>query len=151
MEQPWDHVRFSVIVPAYNEAAYLGRALDALQHQDYDGKYEIIVVDNNSTDATVAVAARCGVRVVSEPRQGVCAARQRGVDCAQGEIIVSTDADTTQPSDWLRTIDAGFAASDNVVADPASSSPKMTRITGPIAPPNVVQPKTPRPAAARGR
>src|SRR5215212_155664 len=83
MEQPRDHVRFSVIVPAYNEAAYLGRALDALQHQDYDGKYEIIVVDNNSTDATVAVAARCGVRVVSEPRQGVCAARQRGVDCAQ--------------------------------------------------------------------
>jgi glycosyltransferase involved in cell wall biosynthesis len=87
-----------------------------LQHQDYDGNYEIIVVDNNSTDDTAAVAARYGVRVVSEPRQGVCAARQRGVDCAQGEIIVSTDADTTQPPDWLRTIDAGFAASDKVVA-----------------------------------
>lgn len=116
MEQPRDHVRFSVIVPAYNEAAYLGRALHALQHQDYDGKYEIIVVDNNSTDATVAVAARYGVRVVSEPRQGVCAARQRGVDCAQGEIIVSTDADTTQPRDWLGTIEARFASSDKVVA-----------------------------------
>jgi glycosyltransferase involved in cell wall biosynthesis len=98
MEQPRDHMRFSVIVPAYNEGAYLGRALHSLQHQDYDGNYEIIV------------------RVVGEPRQGVCAARQRGVDCAQGEIIVSTDADTTQPPDWLRTIDAGFHTSDKVVA-----------------------------------
>lgn len=116
MAQPQDHVRFSVIVPAYNEAAYLGRALHSLQHQDYDGNYEIIVVDNNSTDQTAAVAARYGVHVVSEPQQGVCAARQRGVECARGEIIISTDADTTQPHDWLRTIDAGFAASDRVVA-----------------------------------
>ena len=116
MEQPRDHMRFSVIVPAYNEGAYLGRALHSLQHQDYDGNYEIIVVDNNSTDDTAAVAARYGVRVVGESRQGVCAARQRGVDCAQGEIIVSTDADTTQPPDWLRTIDAGFHTSDKVVA-----------------------------------
>ena len=116
MEQPRDHVRFSVIVPAYNEAAYLGCALHSLQHQDYDGNYEIIVVDNNSTDDTAAVAVRYGVRVVSEAEQGVCAARQRGADCARGEIIVSTDADTTQPEDWLRTIDAGFAASDQVVA-----------------------------------
>lgn len=116
MAQPQDHVRFSVIVPAYNEAAYIGRALHALRDQDYDGNYEIIVVDNNSTDQTAAVAARYGVHVVSEPQQGVCAARQRGVECARGEIIISTDADTTQPHDWLRTIDAGFAASDRVVA-----------------------------------
>jgi glycosyltransferase involved in cell wall biosynthesis len=116
MKPPGDHMRFSVIVPAYNEAAYLGRALHALQDQDYDGNYEIIVVDNNSTDDTAAVAARFGVRVVSEPQQGVCAARQRGVDCARGEIIISTDADTTQPRDWLRTIDAGFAASNRVIA-----------------------------------
>ena len=109
-------MRFSVIVPAYNEAAYLGRALDSLLHQDYDGKYEVIVVDNNSSDDTAAIAARYGVHVVREPQQGVCAARQRGVDCARGEIIISTDADTTQPRDWLRTIDARFAESDRVVA-----------------------------------
>jgi glycosyltransferase involved in cell wall biosynthesis len=116
MEPPGDHIRFSVIVPAYNEAAYIGRALHALRDQDYDGNYEIIVVDNNSTDDTAAVAAGLGVRVVSEPEQGVCAARQRGVDCSRGEIIVSTDADTTQPRDWLRTIEAGFAISDQVIA-----------------------------------
>jgi glycosyltransferase involved in cell wall biosynthesis len=116
LEQPRDQIRFSVVVPAYNEAAYLGRALDSLQHQDYDGTYEIIVVDNNSTDNTAAVAARYGVRVVTEAQQGVCAARQRGVDCARGDIIISTDADTTQPCDWLRTIDARFAASKQIVA-----------------------------------
>lgn len=116
MEQPRDHMRFSIIVPAYNEAAYLGRALDSLLHQDYTGRYEVIVVDNNSTDGTAAIAARYGVPVVTEAQQGVCAARQRGVDCAKGEIIISTDADTTQPADWLRTIDARFAASDGVVA-----------------------------------
>ena len=49
MHQPHDQMRFSIIVPAYNEAAYLGRALDSLLHQDYDGEYEVIVVDNNST------------------------------------------------------------------------------------------------------
>ena len=97
MEQPRDQMRFSIIVPAYNEAAYLGRALDSLLHQDYNGRYEVIVVDNNSTDGTAAIAAQYGVPVVTEPQQGVCAARQRGVDCATGEIIISTDADTTQP------------------------------------------------------
>ena len=116
MQQPRAQMRFSVIVPAYNEAAYLGQALDSLLHQDYDGTYEVIVVDNNSRDDTAAIAARYGVRVVREPEQGVCAARQRGVDCAKGEIIISTDADTTQPADWLRTIDARFADSAGVVA-----------------------------------
>jgi glycosyltransferase involved in cell wall biosynthesis len=116
MQQPRDQMRFSVVVPAYNESAYLGRALDSLLHQDYQGTYEVIVVDNNSCDDTAAIAARYGVRVVKEPQQGVCAARQRGVDCARGEIIISTDADTTQPRDWLRTIDARFAESARVVA-----------------------------------
>ena len=95
MDQPHDQLRFSVIVPAYNEAAYLDRALGSLLHQDYDGEYEVIVVDNNSCDDTAAIAAQYGVQVVTEPQQGVCAARQRGVDCARGEIIISTDADTT--------------------------------------------------------
>jgi len=103
LEQPGDHIRFSVVVPAYNEAAYLGRALDSLQHQDYGGTYEIIVVDNNSTDSTADIAARHGVRVVREPQQGVCAARQRGADCARGEIIISTDADS-EPNSFPFTI-----------------------------------------------
>ena len=109
-------LRFSVVVPAYNESAYLGQTLEALLAQDFPGGFEVIVVDNNSTDDTAAVAAGYGVRVVHEVDRGVCAARQRGSSIARGDIIVSTDADTLQPQDWLRTIDGRFSESDQVVA-----------------------------------
>jgi glycosyltransferase involved in cell wall biosynthesis len=111
-----DQPRFSIVVPAYNEAAYLGAALQALQQQDFQGSYEIIVVDNNSTDRTCEIAARHGVTVVCEPARGVCQARQRGTIESRGEIVVSTDADTTQPSDWLSRIDCQFRRSDQIVA-----------------------------------
>lgn len=116
MEQTDDRLRFSVIVPAYNEAAYVGAALKALQHQDFTGPYEIIVVDNNSTDGTAAIAASSGATVVSEPVAGVCQARQRGAAHARGEILVSTDADTVQPPDWLSRIDRQFRRGDDIVA-----------------------------------
>ena len=111
-----DRTRFSIVVPAYNEAGYLGCSLTSLQNQDFTGPYEIIVVDNNSTDDTAEVAASYGVRVVHETEQGVCAARQRGADVANGEIIVSVDADTVYPPDWLSTIDARFTGSEGIVA-----------------------------------
>lgn len=116
METEHGVMRFSVVVPAYNEADYLTATIESLLRQDFPGRYEVIVVDNDSTDGTAAAAAAYGVRVVSEPRRGVCAARQRGVEAATGEIIVSTDADTVQPVDWLRTIDERFAASESVIA-----------------------------------
>ncbi len=116
MEQTAGRLRFSVVVPAYNEAAYLPDALKALQHQDFTGPYEIIVVDNNSTDGTAAIAASYGVTVLSEPVAGVCQARQRGAAQARGEILVSTDADTVQAADWLTRIDRQFRRGTDVVA-----------------------------------
>ncbi|MFL6026063.1 MAG: glycosyltransferase family 2 protein [Friedmanniella sp.] len=116
MGQGQQQPRFSVIVPAYNEGAYLGRTLASLQAQDFAGRYEIIVVDNNSDDDTGAVARSFGVELVDEPETGVCAARQRGASAATGEILVSTDADTEHPRDWLRRIDEAFQASDAAVA-----------------------------------
>ena len=98
-------MRFSVVVPAYNEAASLPAALDSLRRQDVgDDHFEIIVVDNGSDDDTPAIARSYGARVVVEPRRGVCDARQAGVDAARGEFVVSTDADTTHPR--------GLAAAD---------------------------------------
>jgi glycosyltransferase involved in cell wall biosynthesis len=102
------HPRFSVVIPAYNEAEFLGSCLDSLLAQDFRDPYEIIVVDNNSTDATAEVARSRGVTVVHEPKPGVCSARQRGTNAARGEIVVSTDADTTFGSDWLSRIDRAF-------------------------------------------
>lgn len=102
------HPRFSVVIPAYNEADFLGSCLDSLLAQDFRDPYEIIVVDNNSTDATADVARSRGVTVVHEPKPGVCSARQCGTAAARGEIVVSTDADTTFGSDWLSRIDRAF-------------------------------------------
>jgi glycosyltransferase involved in cell wall biosynthesis len=108
--------RFSVVVPAHDEADLLGAALEALAAQDVDAAYEVLVVDNASTDATAAVARAHGVRVVPEPRRGVCQARQTGVDAARGEIIASTDADSVVSPDWLRRLDAAFRADPSLVA-----------------------------------
>jgi glycosyltransferase involved in cell wall biosynthesis len=116
MQQSQQPPRFSVIVPAYNEGAYLGRTLASLEGQDFPGPYEIIVVDNNSDDDTSDVARSFGVRLVQEPEAGVCTARQRGAEAALGEILVSTDADTEHPRDWLRRIDATFRSSVDAVA-----------------------------------
>lgn len=111
-----DRPRFSVVVPAYDEADVLDVTLDALLRQDFTEGYEVIVVDNASHDATADVARRAGVRVLHEPVPGVCAARQRGVDGARGEIVVSTDADTVVPQDWLTRFDAQFRSHPEVVA-----------------------------------
>jgi glycosyltransferase involved in cell wall biosynthesis len=109
-------IRFSVVVPCYNEEAYLRDAIRSLRQQDFDGEYEIVVVDNNSTDNTAAIARSLGARVVTEPEPGVCNARQAGTEASTGEIVVSTDADTTHAPDWLDKIDRNFRAGDHVVA-----------------------------------
>lgn len=105
-------MRLSVVIPAYNEAGFLGCTLESLAAQQGVGEVEVIVVDNASTDDTAAVAASHGAQVLHEPRRGVCAARQRGTLAARGEIVVSTDADTRFPPGWLERVRAGFVAGD---------------------------------------
>ncbi len=97
--------RFTVVIPALDEELYLADCLRSLDEQDFDGDVEVIVVDNNSTDRTAAIARSHGAVVVHEPRPGVCWARQRGTELARGEVIVSTDADTTFDPNWLARID----------------------------------------------
>jgi glycosyltransferase involved in cell wall biosynthesis len=104
-----------VVVPAFNESELLPACLVSLAKQDFQGTVEIIVVDNGSTDDTADVAREFGARVVVECVKGVCSARQRGTESAQGEIIVSTDSDTTFAPDWLRRIDDTFASDPTIV------------------------------------
>jgi glycosyltransferase involved in cell wall biosynthesis len=111
-----DGPRFSIVIPCLNEAGYLTDALLSLRKQDFDGDYEVIVVDNNCTDETASIARALGARVVVEPVAGVCNARQRGTEAARGEIVVSADADTVYARDWLSRIDARFRADESVVA-----------------------------------
>lgn len=93
----------SIVVPAYNETKRLASALQAIQSSvRFSGKcIEILVVDNASNDNTHTIAENLGVRVVSEPRRGVSYARQTGVNNANAEIILTTDADTIVPLTWV--------------------------------------------------
>lgn len=106
----------SVVVPAFNEATTLSACLQSLVDQDYQGKYEIIVVNNNSTDLTAKIAAIYSHKVISEKRQGVAWARQAGFKAAKGEIIFSTDADTIVPQNWISTIVSEFIKKPKLIA-----------------------------------
>jgi len=99
----------SVVVPALNEEKYIGQCLSSLRAQTYPSElYEVIVVDNASTDRTSEIARGFGVKVVYEPQRGVSRARHRGAQEASGEIIAGTDADTIAPRTWLEAIARAF-------------------------------------------
>jgi peptidoglycan/xylan/chitin deacetylase (PgdA/CDA1 family) len=98
-------MKVSVIVPARNEEKLIADTLRSLQKQSYQGEYEIVVVDNGSTDKTAEIARSLGLRVVSANDDvGLIYARQVGNDATDGDIIVQTDGDTLYPEDWLQRI-----------------------------------------------
>ncbi|HXE10130.1 MAG TPA: glycosyltransferase family 2 protein [Verrucomicrobiae bacterium] len=101
--------RISVVIPVYNEAEHLAACLEAIAAQTLT-PYEVIVVDNNSSDETAEVARRFGfVTLLSEPRQGVVHARNRGFDAVGGDIIARIDADTVLPPEWLARVNVIFS------------------------------------------
>ncbi|GIW61721.1 MAG: glycosyl transferase [Patescibacteria group bacterium] len=97
------HPHVSVVIPAFNEAKNIHQTLESILNQTYQD-FELIVVDNNSTDNTAEIAGRYGAKVIYEPKKGVTHARQAGFLAAKGEIIVSTDADAIHPPDWIERI-----------------------------------------------
>ena len=106
----------SVVIAAYNEEKDLPHCLTAITSQNFPKEdYEIIVVDNNSTDKTAEIARSFGARVVQESKQGNTFAVKKGMDSATYEIIANTDADTVVFPDWLQTIKQIFE-DKNVVA-----------------------------------
>lgn len=109
-------IKYSVVIPCYNEENYVREAIKSLKQQTYKHKFEIIVVNNNSTDKTAEVAKQEKVRLVNESRAGVCFAREAGTLKAKGEIVISTDADTVFKKDWLEKIDKKFTQNDDLVA-----------------------------------
>ncbi len=97
-------IRLSVIVPAFNEARFLGRTLAQLQaalasQADRLTDVELIVCDNNSTDQTAEVARQGGATVVFEPHNQIGRARNRGAQDATGDWLLFVDADTHVPAE----------------------------------------------------
>jgi len=107
----------SVIIPAHNEEAFIGKCLDSLSKQTLEKKFfEVIVINNASKDNTAKIARKYDVRVIDEERKSVVLARQKGVDASKGEIIVSADADTVYPANWLKKIKADFDKNKELIA-----------------------------------
>lgn len=98
---------FTIAICAYNAVARLRPTLDALMQLRYDGPWEVIVVDNASTDDTATFASRWrgqlpGLRVVTEPQQGLAFARQRALREARFEYLCFTDDDNVLARDYLQ-------------------------------------------------
>ena len=87
---------YSIVVPAYNEEAVLGATLETLREamEACPWTGELVVVDNNSTDATAEIAEAAGARVVFEPVNQISRARNAGARAAEGKWLVFVDADT---------------------------------------------------------
>ena len=104
----------SFIVPAYNEESELPAMLRILRAAaDASGEpYELIVVDDASTDRTAEIASAAGARVVSVRRRQIAAVRNAGARVARGDVFFFVDADThinpTHVTEGLRALEAGY-------------------------------------------
>ncbi|MBI5044411.1 MAG: glycosyltransferase family 2 protein [Candidatus Levybacteria bacterium] len=120
-----------VVIAAYNEEKYLPKTLESLENQT-DKDFSVIVVDNNSTDQTAAIAKKYGAKVIKEERQGVVFALNAGMHEAKSDVIAMTDADTTVLSNWVASIRKRFE--DNRIVGATGSikleGPLLYRILG---------------------
>jgi O-antigen biosynthesis protein len=102
--------RVSVVVACYNGERTLPACLEALARLNYPD-YEVILVDDGSTDNTPAIAAEFpSIRCLRQPHAGLSAARNTGIAAASGEVIAFTDADCRADEDWLRYLVADLVA-----------------------------------------
>lgn len=99
----------SIIVPTFNGVRRIGACLNALLRQSTAREFEIIVVDDGSTDGTAAVVKRYPeVRLIRQANAGPAAARNRGARAASGSIILFTDDDCVAVPNWLDAMLAPF-------------------------------------------
>jgi len=100
-------MRFSILIATYNRADELRETLKSIKRLSTPDTWEVIVIDNNSTDDTPNVVAEAAkhfpveLRYLFEPQQGRSAALNAGIDAARGEIIATTDDDVRVQADWL--------------------------------------------------
>ncbi len=102
--------RISLVIPAWNEEAYLPRLLDTVdaaraRYQGGPDAIEVIVADNASTDATAQIAAARGCRVAAVERRRIACARNGGAGIARGDIVCFVDADYRIHADTFNAID----------------------------------------------
>lgn len=102
----------SIIVPVYNGAKYLAETLTSILAQDYQ-PYEVIVIDDGSTDDSAAIIQRYPVRYIYQENQGVAQARNFGVSSAQGDYLAFLDQDDLWTKDKL-SVQIAYMQTHNV-------------------------------------
>lgn len=110
-------MKLSFVIPAYNEEKYIGDCLKSVLKQTKKSAYdtEVIVVNNASTDKTEEVAAAFrGVKVVTEKKKGLSAARHAGYEASTGDLIANIDADVILPDGWIEKVMKAFEANPNL-------------------------------------
>jgi GT2 family glycosyltransferase len=108
-DRAWPQV--SVVVCSHNGATTLEETCRALTRLDYPD-YEVIVVDDGSTDATADIARRHGFRVISTDNRGLSSARNTGLGAARGEIVAYLDDDAYPDAHWLTYLAYAYASGD---------------------------------------
>ena len=103
-------VNISFIIPAYNEEKHLPKVLATINQLLSDLAYEIIVVDNGSTDSTVNIAQEFGANVFSSSDMTIAGLRNLGAECAIGKILVFLDGDVFITSMWAKEISKVISA-----------------------------------------
>ncbi|WP_415974023.1 glycosyltransferase [Rhodococcus sp. 077-4] len=143
-----ESVDVSVVVPAHNAGNLLNVQVAALASQDYDGRFEIVIVDNNSTDQSVdrleGVNITAPIRIVrAHDGVGPAYARNRGADAAKGELLLFCDADDEVHHDWVRKmVEFQRAGAYDIVTSAVegrSLNPTGHRKIAEIAPPEKFQ------------
>jgi len=110
-------IQVSVVVPAYNAASSIVACLKSLNQQNVNLPYEIIVVDDGSTDNTAELAEASVIQVIKHAnKRGAAAARNSGIHAAKGDIICFTDADCMPKKNWIQQIIQPFANQEIVGA-----------------------------------
>lgn len=94
----------SIVIAAYNEEVNVIRCLDSFSHMQSNYPFEIIVVDNNSSDNTAESIKKSGAKYVFQKIQGCGIARQLGMENAKGKYILTGDADTLYPPQWINEL-----------------------------------------------
>jgi O-antigen biosynthesis protein len=119
----------SVVVCTYNGSRTLEGCLRTLGRLEYDGPYEVIVVDDGSTDSSAEIAGRYPVRLIRTENLGLSSARNTGLEAATGEIVAYIDDDAYPDPHWLTNLAATFRKSDHAgVGGPNIPPPEDTGV-----------------------
>lgn len=114
-------MKFSIIIPVYNVEQYLADCLDSVLAQDYTGSYEVICINDGSTDSSLEILKQYAnkneiIKIIDQENKGLSGARNRGLKEAIGEYVFFLDSDDWIETNTLQTLSASIVANEDIIA-----------------------------------